>query len=194
MAWCALPPSQHQSVQGGGGCSACKRCAGCAEGGCHLAVVNHREHAERLDRDDGAHVLRRGANLHHVNGVVVAEGTAHVGVALDVGVLPCMRQAAVVPEDGAVVQARLALLLVLHDRVARDLGRHLPRGCMRAWHPKRLWLWTGEGRPGRTSIFLRLIFGISHTKLYMPSPASSGMSCHGEMVLPSCTRQHKTGV
>ena len=48
-----------------------------------------------------------------------------------------------------------------------------------------------QGRAGRTSIFLRVIFGISHTKLYMPSPASSGISCHGEIVLPSCTRQHK---
>jgi hypothetical protein len=113
----------------------------CVRRGAHLAVVNHGEHAERLDRDDAAHLLRRRANLHHVNGVVVAEGAADVGVALDVGVLPRLRQAAVVPEDGAVVQARLALLLVLHDRVALDLGRNLQevacaRGiqvCLRLW-------------------------------------------------------------
>ena len=55
----------------------------------------------------------------------IAEGAADISVALVVGVLPRLRQAAVVPEDGAVVQARLALLLVLHDRVALDLGRHL---------------------------------------------------------------------
>eukprot|EP00964_Phaeocystis_antarctica_P042713 scaffold24490_cov60-Phaeocystis_antarctica.AAC.5 len=114
-------------------CRGVQRCV--QREGAHLAVVDHREHAERLDRHDGAHVLRRGANLHHVDRVVVAEGTAHVGVALDVRVLPRLRQAAVVPEDGAVVQARLALLLVLHDRVALDLGRDLPRGSMRAWHP-----------------------------------------------------------
>ena len=148
------------------------------------------EHAERLDRDDRAHLLRRRANLHHVDGVVVAEGAAHVGVALDVGVLPRLRQAAVVPEDGAVVQARLALLLVLHDRVALDLGRNLQTGGTRAWHPS-VPAAVVQGHAGRTSIFLRVIFGISHTKLYMPSPASSGISCHGEIVLPSCTRQHK---
>eukprot|EP00962_Isochrysis_galbana_P058121 scaffold30933_cov101-Isochrysis_galbana.AAC.2 len=36
-----------------------------------------------------------------------------------------------------------------------------------------------------TSIFLRVIFGISVSMLYRPFPASSGMSCHGEMGLPS---------
>mmetsp|Transcript_18235 Transcript_18235/g.60116 ORF Transcript_18235/g.60116 Transcript_18235/m.60116 type:complete len:348 (+) Transcript_18235:19-1062(+) len=98
-----------------------------------LAVVDHREHTKRLDGRDGAHREGGGANLDHVERVVVAERTAHVLVALDVGVLPRLGQAAVVPKDRAVVQPRLALLLVLLDRVALRLGvnLHLLEGHLR---------------------------------------------------------------
>lgn len=56
-----------------------------------------------------------------------------------VAVLPCLGEHAVVPEDGAVVVAQLALLHVLSDRIRRLLRRHL-----RLIY-KRLWWMSGVG-------------------------------------------------
>merc|ERR1719440_1403243 len=85
-----------------------------------LALVDELEVAEDLDL---AHLPRlplvRRANLHDVEGVVVALGAVEAGLG---GVLPGLRQHAVVEEGGAVrVVAQLALLRVLHDRVVRQL-------------------------------------------------------------------------
>mmetsp|Transcript_58851 Transcript_58851/g.127742 ORF Transcript_58851/g.127742 Transcript_58851/m.127742 type:complete len:285 (+) Transcript_58851:280-1134(+) len=88
-----------------------------------LAVVDHREDAEDLHGLDGALGQRRRADLDHVQRVVVA-GALRLRVH-DVGVLPGLREHAVVPEDRAVVVTKLALLDVLRNGVAALLRGHL---------------------------------------------------------------------
>ena len=52
---------------------------------------------------------------------------------LDVGVLPCLWQASVVPKNGTVIISELALLDILSDGVGLFLGRyfHLSLGVLR---------------------------------------------------------------
>ncbi len=88
-----------------------------------LAVVDHGEHAQRLDLDDGAHGQRPRSDLNDVDRVVVPEAL-QLRV-LQVGILPGLGEAAVVPEDRAVVIPQLALLDVLRDGVVRFLRRDL---------------------------------------------------------------------
>mmetsp|Transcript_90945 Transcript_90945/g.283349 ORF Transcript_90945/g.283349 Transcript_90945/m.283349 type:complete len:231 (-) Transcript_90945:261-953(-) len=88
-----------------------------------LTIVDHRQHAKNLHGLHGPLLQHNGADLHDVNGIVVPRALG-LGM-LDVGVLPCLRQHAVVPEDWPMVVTELSLLDVLGDRVARLLDGHL---------------------------------------------------------------------
>mmetsp|Transcript_7213 Transcript_7213/g.18344 ORF Transcript_7213/g.18344 Transcript_7213/m.18344 type:complete len:350 (-) Transcript_7213:688-1737(-) len=89
-----------------------------------LAVVDHRQHSEHLDRRNGSSRQLEHADLADVQRIVVAL-VARVGVDVG-GVLPGLREAAVVEREVAALElAQLALLRVLLDRVGRLVGRDL---------------------------------------------------------------------
>lgn len=64
-----------------------------------------------------------GANLYNINRIIITEAL-HVRM-LSVGVLPCLRKAAVVPEDRAVIITEVALLYILGDWIIRFFRRNL---------------------------------------------------------------------
>merc|ERR1712078_76930 len=84
------------------------------------------EDAHDLDGVHAAHLERRAPNLHDVDRVVVAHDL-QVGV-LHAGVLPGLRDEAVVPVDVVRVEPELALLGVLLDGVLGLVRRHLHLG------------------------------------------------------------------
>mmetsp|Transcript_25678 Transcript_25678/g.70613 ORF Transcript_25678/g.70613 Transcript_25678/m.70613 type:complete len:292 (+) Transcript_25678:104-979(+) len=88
-----------------------------------LAVVDHRQDPQHLDRLHGAHWQRLGADLHGIQRVIVADDL-QLRVLVD-RVFPRLGEHAVVPEDGPVVVAQLALLHVLLDGILWLLGVHL---------------------------------------------------------------------
>mmetsp|Transcript_16723 Transcript_16723/g.48018 ORF Transcript_16723/g.48018 Transcript_16723/m.48018 type:complete len:323 (-) Transcript_16723:7-975(-) len=91
-----------------------------------LAVIDHGKDAEGLDLGDSSHLQGLGTDLDNINRIVIAE---HLELrVLLVGVLPGLGKAAVVPEDGAVVVAEVALLDVLGNGVVGLLGGDLHLG------------------------------------------------------------------
>mmetsp|Transcript_11286 Transcript_11286/g.13423 ORF Transcript_11286/g.13423 Transcript_11286/m.13423 type:complete len:207 (+) Transcript_11286:153-773(+) len=82
-----------------------------------FSVIYHTEDSKRLHCSDGPHFKRSRANLHDIKRIVVTESTSDVIVSLDVWIFPSLRQAAIVPEDRAMVVTNLPLLHVLFDRV-----------------------------------------------------------------------------
>mmetsp|Transcript_25990 Transcript_25990/g.40891 ORF Transcript_25990/g.40891 Transcript_25990/m.40891 type:complete len:442 (-) Transcript_25990:191-1516(-) len=80
-----------------------------------LALIDQLQGTQHLDGNHRAHLNWGGADLHHIQRVVVAAVAEGV---LDHGVLPGLGQQAVVEEWGAVVVVPgLALALILHDGV-----------------------------------------------------------------------------
>ena len=88
-----------------------------------FAIVDHGDHPQRLDLDDGTHGERPRSDLDDVDGIVIPEALQFR--MLLVGVLPRLGQATVIPEDRSVVIAELPLLDVLGDGVVRFLRRDL---------------------------------------------------------------------
>mmetsp|Transcript_28769 Transcript_28769/g.67857 ORF Transcript_28769/g.67857 Transcript_28769/m.67857 type:complete len:533 (-) Transcript_28769:1408-3006(-) len=95
-----------------------------------LTLIDELEVAEHLDGAHLAHLEGAGADLHDVEGIVVARRAVEApGQQLLGRVLPGLRQHAIVEERRAVrVVAQGALLGVLHDRVVRQLLVHLELG------------------------------------------------------------------
>mmetsp|Transcript_10796 Transcript_10796/g.16458 ORF Transcript_10796/g.16458 Transcript_10796/m.16458 type:complete len:292 (+) Transcript_10796:96-971(+) len=89
-------------------------------------IINHGNHTKRLDLRDGSHGNSLGSNLDNINGIIIPEAL-ELRVFL-VGVLPSLGDASVVPEDGAVVIAKLSLFHVLRDGVVGFLGGYLHLG------------------------------------------------------------------
>ena len=96
-----------------------------------LPLVNHREHTEDLDLDDGAPGLDLVADLAHVDRVVVPLAVSRL-VSV-VGVLPGLGDGAIVPDVAVVGEAvgdipQLAFLDVLLQGVEGRLGVDLDLG------------------------------------------------------------------
>ena len=133
-----------------------------------LTVINHAEYSERFHLNnrtfyfrsgrrrlarnvsgsclgDGAHCECVRADLDHVKRIVVTD-TADL-VVHHIWVFPGLRKAAIVPEQRAMVVAKLALLDILRDWVEFLLGRNLfkaQRGQITQSGREDLHLWECE--------------------------------------------------
>lgn len=109
--------------------------------------------------------------------------TAKVGIGVG-WVLPGLRKQAIVPVDVVWVEAQVALLDVLLDGrlllILCDVGSDRCGACLQ------------QGHTVATSILAEVSLGISQTKWYMPLSALSGMSCHGDTVVPPACGMVKT--
>lgn len=115
----------------------------------HFALVDQRNGAIHLHLVNVAHVMREVAEVHDIQGIIIAEERADVRQLLLVRVLPGLRNCTVVDHAGSAVEAQFTILEILHNGVEGTLLVDFRLGALATRH-LRAALRTREESPSQS--------------------------------------------